>query len=168
MKQVKRCDSCGHWILFDTYLDGTLQFCTPECLANGPVRPLAQQLSPSLVRVEALNQHAQRCPRCQAPGPVDFHRSFWVVSFVVLGHWWTRTTLCCRRCGLKSQAWALVFDFLFGWWSWLGIVATPAQLVRNLKAMCRPPDRHQPSALLEEKARLDLAQRQLDRERGRS
>jgi hypothetical protein len=164
---LRRCDSCWNVILFDTWHEGSWQFCTPECQANGPVRPLARQLPQSQVQLEAQKLQRGRCAVCQGPGPVDVHRSFWVFSFVVFGHWWTRAKLRCRSCGLKSQAWAVVFDFLFGWWSWIGIIATPVQLVRNLKAIFMPPDRHRPSARLEEMVRLQLAQQQLDRERDR-
>ncbi|EAY66710.1 hypothetical protein BCPG_05105 [Burkholderia cenocepacia PC184] len=108
------------------------------------------------------------CPICLREGrPVDVHASHRVVSLLFVTRWATRRHVCCRRCGRRKQALALLASATLGWWGlpW-GIVLTPIQLARNLLGLAaRDPE--VATQQFEELVRRKLAARRLARaERG--
>ncbi len=152
------CSSCSTTILFGGIQEGPLRFCNQTCQQNYYLLQLAERLPPDVVRQQVLSVHQGLCPVCGSSGPVDVHKSYRVFSVLVLSHWSTEPKLCCRSCGIRTQAGSLAFSFFLGWWGipW-GLILTPVQCVRNLAAMCKGPNPLEPSAELERFVRTSMA-----------
>lgn len=151
------CAHCGTTILFGGQNAGGLKFCSKKCLDRSNIA-VAIQVPDEAVEVLARQIHAGPCPRCQGPGPVDVHHAYWVWSALAFTRWGSWKQVCCRRCAVKSQAGKLVTTGLFGWWGFpWGIVMTPVQFGRTVKALFSPPKPTYPSAQLFHVARVYLA-----------
>lgn len=106
-------------------------------------------------RARAL--HAEPCPRCGGPGPLDVHTSHRVWSLLVVTTSSSHAELSCRGCAVKSLFGDTVFSAALGWWSPRGIVRTPIVIARNLFAMARRTDPANPTPLLLTVARTNIA-----------
>ncbi len=152
------CAYCGTTILFGGIKDDDLRFCNDECFENGYALVIARSVSDNVVKREANKIYNGACPKCQGIGPVDVHVSHRVYSVLLYSSWSSIPNICCRSCGLKSQASNALFSLFCGWWGFpYGLIMTPIQIVRNIFGMARPPEEFAPSEKLENLVRIDLA-----------
>lgn len=151
------CGACGSTILFGgTKIEGE-RYCNEDCATRGQYMRIAAQVPEADVKQFVREMHTGPCPKCRQGNSTDVHTSYFVWSALVMTSWQNKPQVSCRSCGLKSQAGNLIGSLLLGWWGlpW-GIVMTPVQVVRNIVAMIRPPDRDTPSPALERVARLHI------------
>ena len=109
---------------------------------------------------EALTAfHQGDCPCCGGPGPVDFHFSYRVISFVVLTQFQTIPKISCRSCAQKSKLGNFFATLFLGWWGIpFGLIITPIYLCKNLYSLMFPVSADYPSDQLREFIRLNIVQ----------
>jgi hypothetical protein len=107
----------------------------------------------SMVEEALPRLHGKDCPSCGRPGPIDLHDAYWCHSFLVVTMHGRAPLVGCRRCGLTHQVKKVFSTGLFGWWAMRGLLLTPLQLSRTLKAMLLAPNPREPSQLLREHVR---------------
>lgn len=154
------CAYCNADLIFHCYRANGKAYCNTSCCKQDEVRTVRiSAIPPQLLEQELRQLHQGKCPRCQGPGPVDFHHSYRVISVVVSSFHEDREHLCCRRCGLKAQASDLLLTLVIGWWDIhrSGLVMTPVQILRNLWAMINAPDPLFPSAKLRRFVEIKLS-----------
>ncbi|MPV56684.1 hypothetical protein CFB46_28500 [Burkholderia sp. HI2761] len=161
---MAECSQCGRTFLVGgRSIDGR-RYCSPVCAQAHPVVVEADRVPDAKVRQYVDDWRYGPCPICLREGqPVDVHASHRVVSLVFVTRWATRRHVCCRRCGRRKQAVALLASATLGWWGlpW-GIVLTPIQLARNLLGLAaRDPEAATPQ--FEALVRRKLAARRLAR-----
>ena len=142
---MAKCDQCGSTILFGGKQEGEFRFCSDKCWEKGYLQPRLDAVPPDVLEQELKQLHQGPCPRCGGPGPVDVHTAHKIWSVIYLSSYSTKTELCCRKCGLKMQAWSTLSCLLFGWWSLHGLFMTPVQILCNISGMLRPPKPDAPS-----------------------
>jgi hypothetical protein len=153
--------------LFGGVREGGYRFCKPECRDSAhSLIASAAQLPDEFVIEKARQVHGGSCPKCHGPGPVDVHVKHTVWSAFVLTQWRSTPILCCESCGTKAKLGALAFTSLFGWWGmpW-GLIFTPMQIVRNLRALLASINPDEPSNELVQMVRSDLSSRLAHEER---
>lgn len=159
---MSRCGFCSTLVLFGGIKDRGTTFCGEKCHAGGQVLLLAEEIPEELVNRCAETIHQGACPKCSGPGPVDVHKSFFIWSALLITGFRCNPTVCCRMCGVKSQAADTFGSTLVGWWGFPnGLLLTPVFIVRNCIAMCFPPDTTRPSQALRQAAAAQLAGEQL-------
>ena len=143
---MARCAACGETVLFGGVKQGELRFCNSLCQQNGQVLVASAMVPEHAAQTCARELHQSNCPRCQRPGPVDVHTSYWVWSAIAMTRWGSQQQMKCRRCAVKSQVGNLFFSGILGWWGFpWGLIFTPVQVGRNFVVLFSPPDPSQPS-----------------------
>jgi hypothetical protein len=143
---VPQCDRCGAAIGRVEKWDGPLRFCSVECLRAGPVGGLAIQVSAVEVEQAAWAIRQAPCPCCHEHRPVDLYESYRIWSVLVFTTWHTRVTTCCSPCAQARRKRDAIFSALFGWWGFpFGIIWTPVQVFRNIRALIRHEESPRPS-----------------------
>lgn len=151
------CASCGQSILFGGLRDGELRFCNETCHSNAVAVRAALTVPEGEAKSHAEQIRMGPCPRCQGPGPVDVHLSYWVWSAVAFTRWGSQQLVSCRRCAVRSQIGNLVFSGAFGWWGFPhGFLITPLMITRNLAGIFSSTERPEPSPRLIHFARMHL------------
>jgi hypothetical protein len=164
---MTKCDHCGTTILFGGVHQSGYRFCNAACRDNAhQLMMAAAQIPEELVLEQARQLHGGKCPKCAGRGPVDIHWKHSVWSAFVVTHWRSTPFLSCEACGTKSKFGAIAFSAMFGWWGmpW-GLVITPMQVGRNIKALFATPDPAEPSAELIQFVRRNLSVRLLSENR---
>ena len=154
------CANCGQAILFGGVKHGTLRFCNQRCY-NAAKQHLHLEVDvPENEVDEAVTAfHQSDCPCCGGPGPIDFHYSYRVMSFVVLTQFRTIPKISCRACARNAKLGNFFATLLLGWWGFpFGLIFTPIYLGRNLYSLCFPVPEDTPSDQLREFVRLNIAQ----------
>jgi hypothetical protein len=152
------CSYCNSYILFGGEKIGNQRFCNEKCATYGQLLLLSEQIPYPHVYEFVQRLHQGHCPKCNGHGPVEVFTAYRVWSALALTSWINQPQICCKKCGLKSQAYSLSFSLLLGWWGIpFGLIMTPVQIVRNLAGMCRTPDSSRPSQELVRLARIHLA-----------
>ena len=157
------CGYCKSVIIFGGKRDGEFVFCNDRCHEKGRdfLRVLSR-LSKGKVATYTRQVYSGPCPSCDGPGPVDVHTKFWVWSIIFMTSWGSNPEICCRSCGVKNQIFAIIGNFIFGWWGFpWGLLLTPIQSIRNIIGIFSPPPPSRPSKKLTHLLRLDLAQQVL-------
>jgi hypothetical protein len=155
---MARCAACGETILFGGVKQGELRFCNSLCQHKGQVLVASTLVPEHAAQTRARELHQSNCPRCQGPGPIDVHTSYWVWSAIAMTRWGSQQQLKCRRCAVKSQVGNMLFSGILGWWGFpWGLLFTPVQVGRNFLALFSPPDPSMPSDKLVQTARIQLA-----------
>jgi len=155
---LAKCAACGSTILFGGKRNGESRYCDAQCHDHAGLLAIAGKFPAELVRERALAIHRGACPDCGGRGPVDVRTGYRVWSALLLTSWRSLPHICCRSCGIKSQALDTLYSLLLGWWAFpWGLVVTPIQLGRNFAAMLRRPDPLAPSERLESCVRITLA-----------
>ena len=73
-----------------------------------------------------------RCAKCGGHGQVDFHKSAFVWSALIVTQRRTESFIGCKGCALKQQALQTAGTLVAGWWGFpWGFVFTPIALVSN-------------------------------------
>jgi hypothetical protein len=160
------CAYCQSTVLFGGMKVGRLEFCNPECAAKGRALVLADAMPDDQVRDMVQSLHDGNCPLCKGPGPVDVHTSCTVRSFIVMSISKTHRVLCCRRCGLKSQAKAALFSLVAGPWSPHGLFITPIQIIKNVLFALTPLSPAQPSEEMIAMVKTQVASKYVDVKEG--
>ncbi|WP_300668302.1 hypothetical protein [Desulfoluna sp.] len=160
---MARCACCGKMFFFGGVRDQGVRFCNETCQARGYVETLAKEVPQELVSRRVDDIHQGACPLCQGRGPVDLHTSYRIYSLLLFTSWESVPHVCCRSCGMKRQVGNMMFSLVLGWWGFpFGLVMTPVQVLRNLKALVMGPDARVPSQKLEQVVRLSLAEEFLE------
>lgn len=122
---------------------------------------MAEQVPAGVLQKHVEHWRSSACPRCNRPGPIDVYRHHRVHSFVLMTQWHTRQSVCCRRCGRRSQLGSALYSAALGWWGFpWGLLVTPVQVGRNLAGVFRPAP-PAPTEQLRNVVRLQLAQQAL-------
>jgi hypothetical protein len=155
---MAKCGYCNSTVLFGLR-DGEQRFCNEKCKRNAYVLRMSKLVPAEKLEREVETVYRGNCPKCNLPGPVDIHKYYEVLSFVVLTRWTTKQQVSCQSCGRKRQLGAIALSFVGGWWGFpFGLILTPVQITRNIIAMCsRQPD-SQPSVNLRKLIQLHLGE----------
>ena len=158
------CHYCSTTIVFGGVESEGQLFCDDRCLKSARLLRLADKVYPDQIEKKAAALHKRSCPKCGGPGPTDVHRVFHIKSALFRSLWGSTPLLCCRHCARKAQLRGLATSFLLGWWNipW-GLMMTPVQCFRNIRAVLGGPDPSKPSAELEKLACIGLAARAAQR-----
>ncbi len=154
------CAYCSTTVLFGGITSEAGFFCSERCQQSQRLFQQAERVPYQKVQQKMLALHQGACPKCGGPGPVDVHRAYRVCSGLFVTKWNDIPSVCCRRCATKSQLYAIGYSLTLGWWGlpW-GIIVTPMQVWKNVKAICRGPKKGRPSAELEKLVRVGMATR---------
>lgn len=165
-----RCACCGTGIAFGGRQVAGRDFCSDRCARHAWAVHAAQHVSLDEARSLAARIHAGPCPHCRARAPVDLHVGHRIWSALAVSCWQSVSQVCCRACGRRHLRRSLLISALFGWWGPRGLLMTPVQLLRNLRALSlpllRPSDAHAVSPRLVRHARMVLAVQRLGRADG--
>ena len=154
------CANCGQAILFGGVKQGTLRFCNQRCYnAARQNLNLDVRVPEDEVEEAATAFHQGDCPCCGGPGPVDFHFSYRVMSFLVFTQFQTIPKISCRSCAQKSKIGNLLVTLFLGWWGVpFGLIITPVYLCKNIYSIFFPVADDTPSDQLREFVRSNIAQ----------
>ncbi|MDR1958047.1 MAG: hypothetical protein LBQ54_03220 [Planctomycetaceae bacterium] len=156
------CAHCGQQILFGGVKQGTLRYCNQKCFDAAFTNQAYETVPEELVEESLEKIHQGECPYCGGPGPVDFHYSYRVMSFLILTQYRTIPKISCASCAKKSNLWNFLVTFVMGWWGVpFGLVLTPIYLARNTFAAMFPASSTQPSSQLREFVCINLMSRQM-------
>lgn len=160
---MKSCESCGTTILFGGREYAGMRFCSEKCAANGRVALAAKNVAAEDAQRLAAQIHAGKCPKCTGPGPIDVRTSYEVWSAIFMTRWSSASEVACRRCGIRKQSLSAIGSLALGWWGFpWGLIMTPVQVFRNIRALAKPHDPARPSSQLVQHSRLLLADRMLE------
>lgn len=152
------CAACGTTIFGGIKSEGN-EFCNQRCASYAGLIRQAASLPQDLVDQEVAKIFNGSCAKCGGPGPVDIRHNHKIISMLVLTKWSTEAPISCAACGKKAQVGALVSCCLLGWWGFPnGLVRTPFQIAKNLKAL-KANKATEPSDALKRHVRLVLASR---------
>jgi endogenous inhibitor of DNA gyrase (YacG/DUF329 family) len=157
---MPRCAYCSTTVLFGGLTNEAGCFCSERCQESQRLLQQAERVPYQKVQQKMLALHQGACPKCGGPGPVDVHRAYRVCSGLFVTKWNDIPSVCCRRCATKSQLQAIGYSLTLGWWGlpW-GIIVTPMQVWKNVKAIFRGPRKEKPSGELEKLVRVGMATR---------
>src|SRR5580658_4277384 len=113
---MAKCKYCGSTIITGGVRVAGEQFCNNSCYQNAHILSGTQNIPPGELDQKINEVWLGKCPKCQGPGPIDFHKVHEVWSVVILTRWKTNTLVCCRSCATKRQLGSAALCFLCGWW----------------------------------------------------
>ena len=153
------CYTCKRTVAFGGVKDHGFRFCSKSCHAQKAV------FIDTVAAVPAANVDAEvtkirngLCAKCGKPGSIEFHKSVFVWSAVLITRMSERTFIGCSSCARKAQALSSAGTLLVGWWGIpFGLLFTPMALLANAYQMIRSGPRTLPSNLLKDYARERLA-----------
>lgn len=143
---MARCQTCGATIIVGGAREDGLRFCGEPCRNRYLVGIATRQLPHDFVLEQARNVHAGPCPKCEGPGPVDVHTTYWVWSAGVLTRCSQTAQVCCTKCDRLDKLKGVAFCAVLGWWGFpWGFIFTPIQLIKNFGGMFHKTDSPNPS-----------------------
>jgi hypothetical protein len=152
------CASCNNIILFGGIKEGGRRFCGARCHQAGQFLKVADTIPDDLVEQQAAAIHGGPCPNCRREGPVDFHDSKRVLSFILLTSSKTTPHLVCPACAKSRILSDTLLTAFCGWWGFpFGLIFTPAAIASNIGAMSSAGKAALPSPRLKQFAREYLA-----------
>lgn len=161
---MSKCANCGTMILFGGKKHGSLTFCGDGCFHQGVYLREALAIPDEVVEQVVREFHEGECPVCGGPGPVDFHFSHRVMSFLVITQFQTIPRISCSGCGMNAKIWNSFVTFGLGWWGVpFGIALTPVYLARNLFGLLSSGSL-EPSQHLKDHVKLMIAQQALEQQ----
>jgi hypothetical protein len=159
---MTNCSYCRNHIFMGGIQNYGLWFCNKTCQQNACLVAAKTQVSDDDLWRSASLVHQGRCPRCDRGGPIDVHKSHYVVSIIFLTYWSSKSNVCCRRCGRNEQITNSLISLLFGWWGLpFGVVMTPVQIFRNLSGLLSGPEPSKPSNELYRLIQISVGERAL-------
>lgn len=163
---MAKCGYCGSTILMGGVSAGANRYCNKKCATNAYVLSVAQQVPQQVVDRQVEEVFRGNCPKCRSLGPIDVHKVHRVWSALVLTRWTTQSQVSCRSCATKSQAGAILFSGVLGWWGipW-GLILTPVQIARNIAGMCSGSP-STPSADLRRLVLVNIAAQSMQKNQG--
>jgi hypothetical protein len=153
------CYTCKRTVAIGGVKDHGFRFCSKACHAQKAafIDTLAA-IPAANVDAEVMKIRDGLCAKCGKSGNVEFHKSVFVWSAVLITRVSERTFIGCSSCARRAQATSAAGTLLVGWWGIpFGVVFTPAALLANAYQMVRSSPRHEPSRLLRDYARERLA-----------
>jgi len=158
---MARCHHCGSTYFFGGVREGQHRYCSDDCRGRNAFQVRCDRIPESTVRRQVQTEQQGPCRKCGGPGPLDIHISYWVWSAEVVMRWGQESELSCRPCATKRQLVSAGSCLLLGWWCIpRGLLITPLQVYRNLRAMLRGKDMSETSPDLERLVRARLAREQ--------
>lgn len=153
------CYTCKRTVAFGGIKDHGFRFCSKACHSRKAALIDAIAAVPAAnVDAEVVKIQKGLCAKCGKPGDIEFHKSVFVWSAILITRMSERTFIGCSGCARKAQALSSAGTLLVGWWGIpFGLIFTPAAVVTNAYHMLRSGPRKQPSALLRDYARERLA-----------
>jgi len=153
------CYTCKRTVAFGGVKEHGFRFCSKACHAQKSAFIDSVAAVPATsIEAEALKIRNGLCAKCGRPGHIEFHKSIFVWSAILITRTSERTFIGCTRCARKSQALSSAGTLLLGWWGIpFGLLFTPAALAANLYHMVRSGPRDRPSTMLRDHARERLA-----------
>lgn len=107
-------------------------FCCDDCLKRYAIRQAAPSISDEVIEANVREIHEGVCAICGGSGPVDVHRSYRVISFIIISQYGSFQQLSCRWCGTKAKLKEACITFFMGWWALPGIFLTPPFVLANM------------------------------------
>lgn len=155
---MANCACCGKSFLFGQK-DGSLNYCSDNCLSRGPLFEIGRQIPQDIVLSHTSQLFNTNCPICGKKSPTNLHRSYDIRSYILLTTWKTNTYISCKFCAAKKQIGAIFANLFLGWWGipW-GIAGTPIQIMRNIFALFYNPKSPEKSDDLQGFIRATLAE----------
>jgi hypothetical protein len=154
------CTHCGGQILFGGIRDGRFIFCNKKCYKKGYANIIAREIPVDILTEQAQEVASNPCPLCLADEPVTAHMVHWIFSLVFFTFYKSYPVICCESCAHKTRMKYILLALVLGWWHFpSGIIMTPVQIYRNIRAMFRPMDENMASRELKQYVRMDLANR---------
>ena len=155
---MARCRYCRSLILLGGKKERGLRFCSDKCHQQWGLQAVGSEVPDDIVEQYIERIHAGHCPRCGRQGTIGIRGSYTVWSIAYFTAWRSKTRICCRLCGFKSQLGGILFSLLFGWWGVpFGLIMTPIQIARNLAGMISTPNLSRSPTQLENLVRIDIA-----------
>jgi hypothetical protein len=156
---VGSCYSCRNTILFGGIKDQGYRFCSKACLQRrAPYLKELSAVSDASANTEAERIKAGRCSKCGRNGSVDFHKSIFVWSAIIITRTSENKFICCSVCARKKQALDTLGTATLGWWGIpFGLIMTPMGILINVAQMIISAPKPQPSKQLIQYAREGLA-----------
>jgi hypothetical protein len=153
------CYTCKRTVAFGGIKDHGFRFCSKPCHARKAafIDSLAS-VPVASIDAEVMKIRNGRCAKCGKAGSIEFHKSVFVWSAILITRMSESTFIGCSTCARKAQALSSAGSFLVGWWGIpFGLLFTPAALIANAYHMVRSGPRAQPSSHLKDYARERLA-----------
>lgn len=157
---MARCGYCGATILIGGVRLANQRFCDRKCAQQGAATEAARRLPGDAVQQAIMGLRRSNCPKCGSPGPLDARRYYRVWSLLFLTRWSSTTQISCQSCATRRSLGDIAFCFLLGWWGipW-GLLLTPVQITRNIRAMRERSTDSEPSRTLRNFAMVQLGAR---------
>ena len=153
---LDQCANCGQVILFGGIKHGTIRYCNAKCYEAVRFLNTTFYVPENEVDEILTAFHQGDCPCCGGPGPVDYHFSYRIMSFLAVTRFETIPKISCHACAKKAKIKNFLTTLLLGWWG-PGLIFTPIYLCKNLYSLCYPIPADTPSDQLREYIRLDIA-----------
>jgi hypothetical protein len=159
---MAKCGYCGSTFFLSGLRSGANRFCSKKCQHKARLLEISRAAPADIVEREVEKVYRGNCPKCGQLGPIDAHKYFEVWSLIYLTRWAASQQISCRSCATKRQLGALFFSLFCGWWGvpW-GLIITPMQIFRNIRAMWRKSDSSGPSSDLRTLIQLEIGRRAL-------
>lgn len=158
---MARCHHCGSVFFFGAVREGEHRYCSEDCRSQNAFKARCDQIPVAMVREHLRGVQQGSCPECQGRGPLDIHDSYWIWSALLLTRWGKTSRLSCRSCATNRQLMGLGSGLLLGWWGFpFGLLLTPLQTYRSLRALILRREFSEASPELERIVRVRLAREQ--------
>ena len=154
---LQQCANCGEVILFGGVKIGTLRYCNAKCYEAARLLHTTFYVPENEVEDALTKFHEGDCPCCGGPGPVDYHFSYRLMSFLAVTRFETIPKISCQACAKKAKLRNLFITLFLGWWG-PGLIFTPFYLCKNIYSLIYPLPTDAPSDVLREYIRLNIAQ----------
>ncbi len=154
---MKNCANCGTLILFGGVCDGNRTYCGANCHGQATDSLRLLNIPDEDALYVAREIHEECCPVCGGSGPVDFHYSYRVTSYLAISYSSTIPRISCRSCASKARFHNGLLTFFMGWWG-PGLLLTPFYLGYNLFGCGSPKPDDEPSQELMDHAKILIAQ----------
>lgn len=153
------CYTCKRTVAFGGIKDHGFRFCSKPChQRKAALIDAIARVPEGNVSAEAHRIKNGPCGKCGRSGNIEFHKSVFVWSAILITRMSEQTFVGCSSCARKKQALSTAGTFLVGWWGIpFGLLFTPAALIANVYHMVRSGPRREPSPLLRDHARERLA-----------
>ncbi|HEV2269191.1 MAG TPA: hypothetical protein VGR92_07020 [Steroidobacteraceae bacterium] len=154
------CGFCGSTILFGGLRAGNQRFCDRKCAQKAAVAEAVRRLPGDAIEQAIAQIRRSNCPKCGGLGPLDARQYYKVWSALFMTRWSSATQVSCNSCATRRSLGAIAYCLLLGWWGFpWGLVMTPAQISRNIRAMRERSTDSQPSRALRNFAMTQLGAR---------
>jgi len=153
------CYTCKKTVAFGGIKDSGFRFCSKDCYSQKArfIQELAS-IPDSSTKAEAGNIKSGACGTCRQKGNVEFHKSVFVWSAILVTSTKENAFIGCTSCARKKQLLDTLGTAVLGWWGFpFGLIMTPLAVSINIFQMIKSGSRKEPSEALMQYARERLA-----------